>query len=129
MTSPARTLTAVQVYWRPGCPYCAMLRLGLRGARVRAEWINIWDDQDAAARVRAITGGPETVPTVVVGTKAMVNPSARQVIAAVRAGQPGTLPAEGTRPASCLARAGGLLRRRRPRQQDAVDEPRRPASG
>jgi len=129
VTSPARTLTAVQVYWRPGCPYCAMLRLGLRGARVRAEWINIWDDQDAAARVRAITGGPETVPTVVVGTKAMVNPSARQVIAAVRAGQPGTLPAEGTRPASCLARAGGLLRRRRPRQQDAVDEPRRPASG
>jgi hypothetical protein len=38
-------------------------------------------------------------------------------------------PPESTRPASWLARAGGLRRRRRPGQQDAVDEPRRPASG
>jgi glutaredoxin len=58
----------VLVYWRPGCPYCAMLRLGLRSARVPAEWVNIWEDRAAAARVRAITGGDETVPTVVVGT-------------------------------------------------------------
>jgi glutaredoxin-like protein len=106
---------AVRVYWRPDCPFCAMLRLGLRGARVPAEWVNIWDDQAAAARVRAITGGDETVPTVVIGTRAMVNPSARQVIAAVRAGQPGILPARGTPPASRLARAAGFLTRRRPR--------------
>jgi hypothetical protein len=89
-----------------------------------AEWINIWEDQAAAARVRAITGGPETVPTVVAGTRAMVNPSARQVVAAVRAGQPGTLPAEGSRPASWLARAAGFLTRRRPGQQHAVDDSR-----
>ena len=38
------------VYWRPGCPYCAMLRLGLRGARVPATWVNIWEDRAAAAR-------------------------------------------------------------------------------
>src|SRR5260370_30860736 len=100
----------------------------MQGPRVRREGINIWDDQDAAARVRGITGGPETVPTVVVGTRAMVNPSARQVIAAVRAGQPGALPAEGTRPPSWLARAGGLLRRRRPGPPEAADQPRRPAS-
>lgn len=67
---------AVLVYWRPGCPFCAMLRLGLRSARVRAEWVNIWEDTAAAARVRAITGGDETVPTVVVGAQAIVNPSA-----------------------------------------------------
>jgi len=83
---------AVLVYWRPGCPYCAMLRLGLRSARVPATWVNIWEDRVAAARVRAITGGDETVPSVVVGVRAMVNPSARQVIAAVGGGQPGTGP-------------------------------------
>src|SRR5262249_20817094 len=42
----------VLVYWRPGCPYCALLRLGLRGARVSATWVNIWEDRAAAARVR-----------------------------------------------------------------------------
>ena len=45
------------------------------------------------ARARAITGGDEIVPTVVVGTQAMINPSARQVIAALEAG--GTLPVQG----------------------------------
>jgi mycoredoxin len=119
----------VRVYWRPGCPYCAMLRLGLRGARVRAEWINIWDDQAAAARVRSITGGDETIQTVVVGTRAMVNPSPRQVAVAVRAGQPGTVPAERTRHASRLVRAAGFLRRRRPGQQYAIDDSPGPASG
>ncbi len=127
MTAATGAPGAVRVYWRPGCPYCAMLRLGLRGARVRAEWVNIWDDQAAAARVRAITGGDETVPTVVVGARAMVNPSARQVVAAVRAGQPGALPERGTRPASWLARAAGFVTRRWRRHP--VDEPRRPTSG
>jgi hypothetical protein len=81
-----------------------MLRLGLRRARLPVEEINIWEDPAAAAEVRDITGGDETVPTVVVGTLAMVNPSSHQVVAAVRAGQPGIIPAEGTRPASWLAR-------------------------
>jgi glutaredoxin len=102
-----------------------MLRLGLRRARVRAEWINIWDDPAAAAAVRDITGWDETVPTVVVGTQAMVASSARQVIAAVRAGQPGVLPAQGIRPASGLAQAAGFLTRRSPRPGRAVDEPSR----
>src|SRR5215469_2275824 len=111
VTPATWTPPAVRVYWRPGCPYCAMLRLGLRAARVPAEWVNIWEDHGAAARVRAITGGDETVPTVVVGTQAMVNPSARQVAAAVRDAQPGALPPGGTR-ASWLARLAGPLGRR-----------------
>ena len=115
MSPAAGAPGGVLVYWRPGCPYCATLRLGLRGARMPAEWVNIWEDRAAAARVRAITGGDEIVPTVVVGTRAMVNPSARQVIAAVRKGQPGTRPTEGTRAAVRLARLAGFLSRR-PRQ-------------
>ena len=76
------------MYWRPGCPFCQKLRLGLFCAGLKGEWINIWDDAGAAAHVRSITGGNETVPTVIVGGKAMVNPSARQVVAAARAGRP-----------------------------------------
>src|SRR5215470_8085225 len=115
VTPAAGTPGAVRVYWRPGCPYCAMLRLGLRGARVPAEWVNIWEDSAAAARVRAITGGDEAVPTVEVGARAMVNPSARQVIAAIGDGQPGARPPAGTRAASWLARVAGFVSRWRPR--------------
>jgi hypothetical protein len=35
---------------------------------------NIWDDADAAAFVRCVAGGNETVPTVTVGDTALVNP-------------------------------------------------------
>ncbi len=112
MTAAAGTPGIVRVYWRPGCPFCTMLRLGLHRARLPVEEINIWEDPAAAGQVRDITGGDETVPTVVVGTRAMVNPSARQVVAAVRAGQPGIFPAQGTRPAWRPARAAGFLPRR-----------------
>jgi mycoredoxin len=88
---------------------------GLRGARVRAEWVNIWEDHASAARVRAITGGDETVPTVEVGARAMVNPSAWQVAAAMRDGQLGGPPSEGARAASWLARVAGFVSRWRPR--------------
>lgn len=86
MTAAGTPPDSVRVYWRPGCPYCARLRLKLRAVRLNAEWINIWEDDAAAAAVRAITGGDETVPTVVAGGRAMVNPSARQIIEAVRGG-------------------------------------------
>jgi len=104
-----------------------MLRLGLRRSGVLAEWVNIWDDPAAAARVRAITGGDETVPTVVVGTRAMVNPSARQVVAAMKA--EGIVQAPVARRATWLARAARVRPRRGPRRRPSVDEPRGPAAG
>jgi mycoredoxin len=69
----------VRLYWRPGCPFCMTLRWRLRRLGIEAEEINIWEDAEAAAVVRRITGGNETVPTVVVGDRAMVNPSGRAV--------------------------------------------------
>lgn len=36
---------------------------------------NIWEDAEDAAIVRTIADGNETVPTVIVGPVAMVNPS------------------------------------------------------
>jgi len=64
----------VVVYWRPGCPYCARLRTALGGRASRAQWVNIWQDPDAAAYVRSVNDGNETVPTVVIDGVAHTNP-------------------------------------------------------
>jgi glutaredoxin len=82
---------AVTLYWRPRCPYCMRLRWQVRRARLRVREINIWKDPEGAARVREITGGDETVPTVTIGTTALVNPSIAELLAAV--GDQGQLPA------------------------------------
>ncbi|HZX05360.1 glutaredoxin domain-containing protein [Kribbella sp.] len=67
------------VYWRPGCQFCLRLRFALVGSARRASWVNIWADPEAAAAVRAVADGNETVPTVVVGGESRVNPSPRWV--------------------------------------------------
>jgi mycoredoxin len=87
MNGPAAP-ALVTVYWRPGCPYCTRLRAGLRRAGLPAREVNIWQDDQARARVRSLAGGNETVPTVVVGERAMVNPSPRSVIAAALCANP-----------------------------------------
>lgn len=71
----------VDFYWRPGCPFCMSLERGLDRAGVGLNKINIWKDPEAAARVRQIAGGNETVPTVVIGERGMVNPSVAEVLA------------------------------------------------
>lgn len=73
----------VTLYWRPGCPYCMRLRWQVRRARLTVREINIWKDAEGAARVREITGGDETVPTVTIGSTALVNPSMAELLAAV----------------------------------------------
>ena len=74
------------VYWRPGCQYCLRLRLTLTGVTGRASWVNIWTDPAAAAAVRAVADGNETVPTVVLGGESRVNPDPRWVRERLRAG-------------------------------------------
>lgn len=78
----------VEVLWRPGCPFCVRLRRGLRRAGIRTTERDIWADPAAAERVRGITGGDETVPTVVVGSRELVNPRVAEVRAALRAEYP-----------------------------------------
>lgn len=68
-------------FWRPGCGFCSMLRHRLAAAGVALEERNIWDDDEAAAFVRSVARGNETVPTVLVGDTPLVNPSADRVIA------------------------------------------------
>lgn len=71
----------VTFFWRPGCGFCTRLRSGLERAGVALDERNIWEDPDAAAFVRSVARGNETVPTVVVRGSALVNPAAAEVIA------------------------------------------------
>lgn len=60
-----------------------MLERDLQAGNLTYERRNIWDDPEAAAFVRSVADGNETVPTVVVGRDAMVNPSISQVLDAL----------------------------------------------
>ncbi len=75
----------ITVYWRPGCGFCAMLEGRMQRAGIDYDRRNIWQDEAAAAFVRSVSNGNETVPTVTVGEVAMVNPSLKQVVAALEA--------------------------------------------
>ncbi len=73
----------VTVYWRPGCPFCGSLTRSLDRMGIEYEERNIWDDAAAAAFVRSVAFGNETVPTVMVGDLALVNPTPEEVAAAI----------------------------------------------
>ncbi|GAB78857.1 mycoredoxin [Austwickia chelonae] len=75
----------VVIYHRAGCPYCLRLQRSL-GADLRAAavWVDIWADPQAAAFVRSVTGGDETVPTVVIDGVPVVNPPPATVVQALR---------------------------------------------
>lgn len=80
-TLPEAAVHEAVVYWRPGCGFCSMLRSGLQRAGIEYREVNIWDDPEAAAFVRSVARGNETVPTVTVGSVSLVNPSAGEVAA------------------------------------------------
>jgi glutaredoxin len=86
------TIDALHYYWRPGCPFCSMLRRGLDKAGIQTVDHNIWDDPGEAAVVRRYAKGNETVPTVVVGDVGLVNPSVKQLIAHLAEHAPHLLP-------------------------------------
>lgn len=73
----------VVMYWRPGCGFCGALARRLSETSLSVEKRNIWDDAEAAAFVRGVASGNETVPTVVVKGRALVNPSVEEILAAL----------------------------------------------
>ncbi|UJW29294.1 NrdH-redoxin [Saccharothrix sp. AJ9571] len=77
-------ISAIDLYWRPGCPFCMDLTGRLSRAGLPVREFNIWEDEEAAARVRAVADGNEIVPTVFVGGHSMINPTLEQIEAAVR---------------------------------------------
>jgi len=75
--------TTLTVYWRPGCFFCSTLLRRLDAAGLRYRAVDIWEDPEAAAFVRSVARGNETVPTVVVGDRVFVNPAFADVTAAL----------------------------------------------
>jgi mycoredoxin len=69
----------VVLYWRPGCGFCVRLARALVAMEIEPELHNIWEEPDAAEFVRSVNRGNELVPTLVVGTTVLSNPSADQV--------------------------------------------------
>ena len=100
----------VTVYWRPGCGFCRGLLRGLERTGLAFEQRNIWDDDEAAAFVRAVTGGNETVPTVRVQQIALVNPTAEQVLREVATRVPEQLPDDSDPPPGLIGRTLARLR-------------------
>jgi glutaredoxin len=97
--SPTVEPTQIDLYWRPGCGFCTMLRRQLDQLGIERVEHNIWDDPADAAVVRDHANGNETVPTVVVGDVGFVNPSSRQLVDHLVARAPHLLP-EGFEPPS-----------------------------
>ena len=99
----------VTVYWRPGCGFCSGLLRSLERMDLDFERRNIWEDEDAAAFVRSVANGNETVPTVVVGDTALVNPGGDDVLGLVAEVAPAHLP-DGWEPRE-PGRVAGMLER------------------
>jgi len=64
---------------------------------------NIWDDPNDAAIVRQHANGNETVPTVVIGDRSFVNPSAGELVAYLGVHHPHLLPDDFEEPEPGLA--------------------------
>jgi mycoredoxin len=99
---------AIQLFTRPGCGISASLARRLDGLGFPLEFHDIWSDASAAAFVRSVARGNETVPTLVVGSTVLVAPSVRQVITVATEEAPHLLPApQAPPPPSALARGCG----------------------
>ncbi len=114
LADPSSDGGEIIVYSRPGCPFCSSLRGGLRRSGLPFREVNIWDNPTAAAFVRSVAGGNETVPTVSIGTVNLVNPSARRVLEVAATETPALLPTQ--LPGARTQRRSFLDRFRRTRQ-------------
>ena len=91
---PSDTVDDVVVFWRPGCGYCSGLLREMEHFGVAYTAVNIWQEPEAAAVVRSIARGNETVPTVLVGgTVGLVNPTVHEILAAAATHAPAVVPA------------------------------------
>jgi mycoredoxin len=85
-------MSELVVYTRPGCPFCTLLRTRMSKRGLQWREVNIWQDPEAAAAVRAAANGNETVPTVNVGSTWLVNPSLPDLLEALENAAPELVP-------------------------------------
>lgn len=74
----------VLVFYKPGCPFAARLRVALTLARMTHRFQPFRHDEEDTARVRDASGGNEVSQTVLVRDTYLINPSLRAVRAALR---------------------------------------------
>lgn len=86
------TAERIDLYWRPGCGFCSLLRRRLDQLGIERVEHDIWHDPSDASVVRSHANGDETVPTVVIGDIGLVNPSANEVVATLAEHAPHLLP-------------------------------------
>ena len=84
--------TAIDFYWRPGCGFCMALERQFHKHGIKISKHNIWEDAANANHVRNATGGSETVPTVTIGERSMVNPRIGDVVELLQDTAPHLLP-------------------------------------
>ena len=107
---------AIQFFTRAGCAISAHLARRLDRLGFPLEYHDIWSDASAAAFVRSVARGNETVPTLVVGSTVLVAPSVRRVVAVAAEEVPHLLPDPCVAPPpSGVARVIASLRRGRRR--------------
>lgn len=86
------TAGSLVVYRRDHCGYCFRLERALKHADVPYHRRDIHEDPEAAAFVRSVNNGDETVPTVVInGTEVRVNPRPAELLQALGVEPPPTL--------------------------------------
>lgn len=77
---PTNTTAPVTMYTTVWCGYCQRLKTQLGRAGIEWTEVDIEADTEAAAKVKAINGGNETVPTLVFSDgSALTNPSLKQI--------------------------------------------------
>ena len=79
MTS-SRTVTMYSTTW---CGYCRRLKRQMEDAGIPFQEVDLDDDPSHDDRIIAATGGFRTVPTLEVEGRLLVNPSLREVEAAL----------------------------------------------
>jgi mycoredoxin len=84
--------TAIDFYWRPGCGFCMALERQFNKHGIKISKHNIWEDASNAEHVRRVTGGAETVPTLTIGDRSMVNPRIGDVVELLQDTAPHLLP-------------------------------------
>ena len=82
MTDESTVAARPIVYWRRMCGFCVRLMGALEEAGIKVEYRDIWEDPTAAAFVRSVNDGAETVPTVVLPDgRTVTNPPPEALVA------------------------------------------------
>jgi mycoredoxin len=77
MTSQDAQITMYSTVW---CGYCKRLKTAMKSAGITYTEVDIEHDDAAAAFVRSVNGGNQTVPTVKFADgSALTNPSLKQI--------------------------------------------------